>query len=353
MMTVPQWVQDIDAGRSVAWKEDGTVVIRASACGACPRALIADMRREDPIPPSEWLQTNVFAQGHLLEPIVFDKLRAKGWTIEAEQVEFEVPVADKIIIRGRADAVVSKGDEIRTLEIKGAGVSVFPQWRKNPMGHLRAHQRYSAQHMAEMRGTGLPGLYAVHYRPGLEEIDSETGNVMRLDAGDLITFEVDEEPANWDKLRVKLVGVVSWYETMGEEWPECQADKTEQMYCFYSWLHEAKEVGSLDDADELVEQAWELKRQLDEKEDEMKELKRRYDQLRNQLLTKLDEKGIPSAFVNGIRVTKYRGSISRVLRAAGIARLKDDLGEDVFDGYCSDDVRKAHVRLSVPKPKEE
>lgn len=346
------WVADIEAGWSTAEKDDGTVVIRASACGSCPRALVADRRRESRIPPSHWVEEHVLNAGWKLEDIVFDKLIARGWRVLSRQAEFEVDVvAGKLMIRGRGDGVVENVEtgEKRAVEIKGAGKSVFPQWSRGPLTYLKAHQGYRAQATAQMRGLGLPLLYCVHYRPGPEETDGD-GNVLRMDKADLLTFNVDAEPDDWNQLRVKLVGVEAWYQQMDESLPECVATSTEEHFCHYSWLHDAKPIGNLDDVEELVFAAWELKQQISKIEDEvLRELKVRYGEARDRLLTVLNERKMTKGMVGGIMVSKRRAYTQHKLLKDGMERMKKDLGEDVYRGYLSEVGVPETLMLSVPK----
>lgn len=112
-------------------------IYRASALGYSLCHLVCGELGYQPIAPPDYMQA-IFDEGHRLEPIVIDKLRANGWQVHDEQLEVEldiIPGQTKVVGHIDGKCVRTGGTDIRlpysVLEVKTLSHKNFLDWKEN------------------------------------------------------------------------------------------------------------------------------------------------------------------------------------------------------------------------------
>lgn len=169
--------------RPSVYLEGDKVVYRASALGGCFRALVAGRMGYEPLAHSEDTLRRM-AEGNLHEGPVLAKLAEAGWLIHARQMELDIPVGRRIIVRCHVDGIAHAPDHPAThalvstigeevpdgcraaVEVKSMGKDPYKKWLSAGSGAaaLESFPDYAWQASVEMAATGLPLLYAVKCR---------------------------------------------------------------------------------------------------------------------------------------------------------------------------------------------
>lgn len=129
--------------RPSAYYEDDVLIIRASAIGSsCLWELVAAAQGYEPTPVPDNLQA-AFDEGHRLEPVINEMLRADGWVITGEQDEGELVISPTLKIRYHPDGFITHsnptpnewefGSIVRILEDKTMADS---SWQKAVRGSV-------------------------------------------------------------------------------------------------------------------------------------------------------------------------------------------------------------------------
>ena len=129
---------------------DGWLVVRASAACNCRRALwYAAAGQEETNPASPATQA-MWRIGHILEPVVVEDLRDKGWQVSAvdpqDPVEVAIEATDGLRLTGHPDAWGSEtlfDDQELVIEVKTRGHEEYR--RTQVMGNEVAHPEAIAQ----------------------------------------------------------------------------------------------------------------------------------------------------------------------------------------------------------------
>lgn len=231
--------------RPPVYKDNGTVVFRASSVGMSLKALVALIMGFEPVPPSKRLE-EIFETGHRLEPEIVQGVRDQYATenyfqvyeVEedtGEQIEVELEVTDNAIIRGHVDGVAYKGGNNRyVVEAKSFSDSLYRQHINGKL--FDSNPYYRDQLTVYMEALGLPALYAV----GLKETD-EDGNVTLAEVD---VEEIPTPPGDINKIKAKLIKAMDLAEK-GELPVECDCN----FFCPTPYLHEQTDEHVIDDAD--------------------------------------------------------------------------------------------------------
>lgn len=165
--------------------ENGRVVWRASAIGACVRALVAEQIGMTPEPVPQWMLEK-WAEGVAGEPVVLGMLKdrwrivgeGEGWHLvwDDGQVLVEMPVGEKVIVRGHCDGVGTKyinGDgRRRVLEVKCVSRGFAEDIRRT------LPPRYMWQCSVYGRGLGMDVVLVL----GVKDDDGRVVSVEEIDA---------------------------------------------------------------------------------------------------------------------------------------------------------------------------
>lgn len=307
--------------RPIAYNENGTWVVRASAIGRSARCLSAAMQGYEPLPAPEYLLKAAEA-GHRYEEIVKSRLVDElGYEIVGEQDTLEVKVGPNAIVRGHLDAwtIIHPDHGDRMLEVKSMSKRVFEKWTRS---RFDGFPEYGAQLATYMRGARKKAIYAVICR----------------DDDYLEVIPVDESPVPWSKL-VRRVSVAIKNAEAGTL-PEC--DSTSQYTCPYDYLCDKKPAFS----DEIESGTTEVLRQLGEEYDEIRELeaeiKSRKAVARADILTALGDETKVHAAGWGFSLTEP------MRKTMNTRRLRDRLGDELDTFYDEKPSQTLRVtRLSV------
>lgn len=109
--------------RPSVYIENGITVIRASALGGCLWELVAEGQGLEPGELPDVL-TRAFIAGHDLEPVVLGRMAREGWDVGGEQVEGELKINDRVVVRFHPDGIGTPpassfhASSMRVVEIK-------------------------------------------------------------------------------------------------------------------------------------------------------------------------------------------------------------------------------------------
>lgn len=134
-MVVDQTLEDLpgDNRPPVYWDEDGFMFIRASAIGnSCLFELVAAGQGY----PAGNLPANMvraFGEGHDLEPKVLEMLASAGWVIQERQIEGELVLPNKIVVRFHPDMVglAPVSNEQMVVEVKALSDGLWQRVIRN------------------------------------------------------------------------------------------------------------------------------------------------------------------------------------------------------------------------------
>lgn len=180
--------QDLADHRSnVYWDSDiERYVYRASALGNCQRSLVMARAGLEGGETPEFMKS-AFKVGQRLEDVIIKRFCAQEGYAAVEglkllqwgdvgkngQVEVEMKVGNKAVVRCHPDGVVQKyrsgeGDvdsngDVRVLEVKALGESFYNTYKSKGIGGIPF---YDWQWAYEMVGTGLKGVYVIGVKCG-------------------------------------------------------------------------------------------------------------------------------------------------------------------------------------------
>lgn len=229
--------------RNPVYRENGTLVFRASSVGMSLKALVALIMGFEPVPSSKRLE-EIFETGHRLEPEIVEGARGYDQYLDIEetdengrQFEVELQVTDNAIIRGHVDGL-AYDDEFKepqfVVEAKSFGDSLFRQHINGSLFNNNPY--YRDQLTVYMEATGLPALYAVG-----EKVEDENGDIT---LGDVDVEEIPTPPGNINKIKAKLIKAMELADK-GELPVECDCN----WWCPTPYLHEQTDEHVIDDVD--------------------------------------------------------------------------------------------------------
>lgn len=292
--------------RPIAYNENGTWVVRASAIGRSARCLSAAMQGYDPLPAPEYLLKAAEA-GNRYEEIVKDRLVGDlDFKIVGEQDTLEVPIGPNTIVRGHLDAwtIIHPDHGDRMLEVKSMSKRVFEKWTRS---RFDGFPEYGAQLSVYMRGTGKKAIYAVICR----------------DDDYMEVIPVDEPPIPWAALVRKVSLAVKSAES--RTLPHC--DSTSPYACPYDYLCDRKKAFS----DEIESGTNEVLARLGAEYDEIRELeaelKSRKAAAREDILVALGDKTKVHAEGWGFSLAESKR------KKLNTRKLRDRLGAELDDYY--------------------
>lgn len=204
------------------YEEDGVWIYRASAVGGCSKALVAARLGYDPLAPPEAQQAR-FDDGHMHEVAIIEKMEKKGFCLERRQERVNLPVSNKVLVRGHIDWIGALDDGVeRVWDAKSMSKDSYAKWLAKRWDGADYFGNYAIQLSIYMAATKLPG--------GLLAKNKDSG------ALDFFTF--DEPPVPIAQIKAKILKV----ESIARKGilPE-KCDKT-NFPCPYFFLHEDPEV---------------------------------------------------------------------------------------------------------------
>jgi hypothetical protein len=286
--------------RPIVYEENGTLVFRASSIGMPVRCLTAAALGYDPLPAPEYLVKAADA-GNEYEGIVKGRLRGQGWTITGEQGSVDVPVSDRIVIRGHLDGwhifppgpsaelgfewatLVKPGSDLM-LEVKSMSDRVFKKWLSQGFAGF---DTYAWQISAYMQATGRPALYVVVNRDDDEVFDFRV---------------VEEPPVPWQQIRQKVL-LVDYYRGK-RQLPEC----TGHTYtCPFDYLCDARAMQFEEIEDGSAAMIDRLAAEYDEQRRLLADVKAAQDAVKDQILVAL-------AGRDGVDTGGWRVKLGKVTR---------------------------------------
>lgn len=201
---------------------------RASSLGRCMRAMVAQRLGFEPLAYSDKTE-GYFAEGHLHEPDIINRLIKLGYQVEtsAGQDEVTVMVGPKLGIRGHIDGIClnDHGERRWVIECKAMGQSMYDKvMRAGVEPFLKTDLRYGYQISAYMMATKLQALYAIKNR----------------NTGEMTVEQLVDPPVKPGivKARVLLAEkLAKQYQETGE-FPSCD---TNDYPCPFVYLHDEKE----------------------------------------------------------------------------------------------------------------
>ena len=221
--------------RPMAYLEDGVPIYRASAAGACIRALVAARMgmsrgsRPDVV-------TDAAEAGHMLEPVILGMLKDREWAVEGRQDEFTLRLPALSIrghIDGRARPVQKLSRDTRVLgpehivEIKTMGPSVFPKYTKHGLIPER-FWGYCAQIACYHEAYHLPVVYVAAQR------EMEFDGFGRLTTAKITAMDVrvyERPPLEFEVVKRRYMTAELW--ARKGLLPGCDKD---DFFCGYRWL---------------------------------------------------------------------------------------------------------------------
>lgn len=324
--------------RPIVYEENGTLVLRASSIGMPVRCLTAAAKGYDPLPAPEFL-TKAAESGNRYERIVKDRLRGEGWAITGEQDYVDVPVSERIVIRGHLDAwhifppdisgvlgfewatLVAPGSDMM-LEVKSMSGRVFDKWLSQGFAGFES---YAWQLSVYMRATGRPALYVVVNR------DDDAVYDFRV---------VDVPPVPWQQVRQKAMLVDYWRKRA--DMPEC----TGHTYlCPFDYLCDRRELAFEEIEDGSLPTIDRLAAEYDQQRRLMADVKGRQEAIRSEILVALGGRdGVDTGRWRVKRATVGtksldKGALSQYLATVG--RKLDEFMEE-----------SSHERLTVTEGDE-
>lgn len=303
--------------RPIAYNENGTWIIRASAIGRSARCLSAAMQSYTPLPAPEYL-LKAAAAGHKYEEIVKGRLVGDlGYEIVGEQDTLEVPIGPNAIVRGHLDAwtILHPEHGDRMLEVKSMSKNVFAKWTKHRFG---AFPEYGAQLTVYMRGSDKKAIYAIVNR----------------DTEEMEVITVDTPPIRW----ASLVRKVSLAIKHAEEGTLPVCDSTSPYTCAYEFLCDRKKAFP----DEVESGTAEVLAPLGAEYDEVRamesELKSRKAMARDEILVALGDRDKAQAGGWGFSLTETKR------KTLNVRKLRDKLGDELDDYY--DEKKSTQLRVT-------
>lgn len=164
--------------RAACYFEGDVMVLRASSLGNCIGNLVRNGLGMSPQHAPSSLQER-WAQGVKAEPLIVEEVERQGWVVsyagEGEQLELELKVGPKIVIRCHPDGLATWLDEdgfpqhTRVLECKALRPSFD-----------RGFLPYKWQMSVEMAASGFKGLWAYGEKDEKGELVIESGPPPRV-----------------------------------------------------------------------------------------------------------------------------------------------------------------------------
>jgi hypothetical protein len=165
-----EWsMSDVDTAapgdnRPPVYWEDDYLIIRASALGhSCMWELIAAGQGYEPgLLPRNLIRA--FNEGHMLEPLVIDRMKMDGWVVFGSQDQGHLVISPKLMVRYHPDGEGNKkGGDIHIIEIKCLSDALWLQAKQHGVGSLLG---YGWQASIMMHATSMPLVWVV-YNKGL------------------------------------------------------------------------------------------------------------------------------------------------------------------------------------------
>ncbi len=224
------WETDARSGKR-------TLVIRASASGACIRALVAAALgyEEQRYARADEIMHTAANEGMLHEGSVLERLEAEGYEfLNIRQQAFtETQVIPGVVYRGHIDGWATSGPDLdendeAVAEIKTMSVARYKEWQNHGFSKFRKYawqfSTYMWHYIKRFEGENhnIKGLYAVKNR----------------NTGELMVNVVDEPPVSWKELRDKAIEVLKWVNK--GELPPCDPnlESGERYFCPFVMLHD-------------------------------------------------------------------------------------------------------------------
>ena len=234
-------------GASVYRRDDGVIIVRASAFGHCELQLWAAFDGVQPMEHKD-VTKRAFSEGHLHEKAVTEQRTQEGFVIRGDQTEVELKILPgRLHIVGHIDGFIELGtadlfDEVeygpeRLWECKSMSRAAFDDWVE---GRFDYRPGYAWQLSIYMLGTKKTGA---HY------------DVKRRDDGFIDTWLVDEPPFSRKEIKARAEMLLEVFEA--GEMPPCTGTGGAKWFCEYWFLHEEQEI-AIDSIDTPVDNIPEL-----------------------------------------------------------------------------------------------
>lgn len=296
---------------------DTQIIYRASALGMCKRALYAARMRENPMSPPPALQ-RVFDQGHELEAgILYALAKDEGWVIDpdSEQRTLEISITEtggrEVVVRGHVDAVgfnpLADDQTPMPIDAKAFSQSTLDKFLTEG---INAFPHYAWQMSFYALAMDTESFCMPLWNKDENNLTVKVFHSLPYDQNDIFhrIAEIEVLAAESDRIPYDAVDCLG---TWG---------------CPFRYLHDEKEVGTLDERlAQQVEKYWALS-------NEIKTLETRKKDLAKLLIEILNKDDDLRHFKNAIYSVNLVSNPKR-LNIKAIKELIVDAGLDINDYY--------------------
>lgn len=255
-------------------RDDGAIAIRASAGGACLRALWAAAVGVERSEPGEHVM-RAAEEGNLHEEAMRKAYSEKGIEITGDQQKVELwVIPKKVVFVGHIDGEVDYHGH-RLWEGKSMSRKVFDRWID---ARWESQPKYAWQISIYMLAKGYP-----------DDLDGVLYSAKRRDDGLIDEMMFDEPPISLNEMRKKALAL--WKAVNSHEMPACSFPPEDRWPCDYFFLHDEDEApgdGLEDPApdgfpelNEMLGHYYELSNVIGQATKERKELKERLEEFRD------------------------------------------------------------------------
>jgi len=230
--TTEQKGEPMSDAPSVYKRDDGVIMVRASAFGDCMRKLWAVWDGVQPMEHSD-VTKRAFKEGHLHEEAVTQELTQAGYHIAGDQTEIELKILPgRLHVIGHIDGIIELRDSTdydvlrygnkRLWECKAMSRNAFEDWVK---GRFDYRPGYAWQLSIYMLGT---------------ELDKAHYSVKRRDDGVIDTWLIDELPKSEGEIRSRALKIYKMLRS--GEMPACDGTGGAKWFCEFWFLHDEEEI---------------------------------------------------------------------------------------------------------------